>query len=116
MPTNRETVRARQSVGHIIAEVFLPLERAADQTAIAAHRCVATLLEQRIVAAFGVTAGQAAIDAIEEGRGHAYAAQASFRRAHEMFPDLMTELGITDYAPECPLSEKGEPVRLKIAS
>lgn len=116
MPANRDTVRVRQSLAQTVAAAFLPLEQVADDTAIAAHKCVATLLEQRIAAGLDVTAGEDAIAAIHDGCRHAYAAQASFRRAHRMFPDLMTELGITNYAPECPLNEAAPQIRLKIAS
>lgn len=116
MPATRHTVIARRSLAQTIADAFLPLEHVADRTAVEAHRCVATLLEQRASADLSVNAGEDAIAAIQEGCRHSYAAQASFRRAHAMFPDLMLQHGITGYAPECTLADQAPPPALKIAS
>lgn len=115
MPTNRTTVLARRSLAQTVADAFLPLEQIADQTAVVAHRCVATLLEQRAAAGLSVTAGEEAIAAIQEGCRHSYAAQASFRRAHQMFPDLMIQHGITGYAPECDLTGQASAPIIKLA-
>lgn len=102
MIAKRAIVKARSTLGQTVAGSFLPLERSADETALAALKCVATLLEQRIAAGLPVTAGHEAIDLIQQGCTQAFAAQASFRQAHAMFTVLADEFGVPFYAPECP--------------
>lgn len=113
MLNRRQIVETRQSLAQTIADTFLPLEQTADATAIAAHRCVADMLEQRIMARLGVTDGHPAISLVHEGCQHAFKAQAAFREAHALFPQMLDDLGLF-YAPECPGMERiDEPAKLR---
>lgn len=113
MHNRRQIIQARNNAAKTIADIFLPLETHADSTAIAAHRCVADMLEQRIIAHLDVTAGHPAIALVQEGCQHAFKAQDAFRQAHAMFPQMLNDLDLF-YAPECPgvaMTEPGTQLR-----
>jgi hypothetical protein len=91
---------ARRLLPNEIAEAFLPVERAADQTAIAGYAVMALALTKRDEAGLPLTVGEEALREVGEGCRHALEAQAAFRRAHALWPTIAAETKM--FVPACP--------------
>lgn len=111
--------KTRNQVAAAIADVFIPLERSADETASQAYRCVATMMEQRAVAKVAPLTGNDAIELMRQGADHAARARECFLKAHPLLAVLGEQNGVTPRAfgqtDECRLSaEANAPATLKL--
>lgn len=109
--------KTRNQVAVTIAEAFLPLERSADETASQAYRCVATMMEQRLIAKVAPLTGNEEIELIRQGADHAARARECFMMAHAKLAALGEMNGVSPRAygqtDECKLLT-GEAATLKL--
>lgn len=105
----REIALARRDAAAAVKDAFLPVERAADQAAVNAARCIATLMELRDACGLRPTDAHQALQRIHEGQRLAFEAQARFREGHELLASLADDLNVTGFVPDCPPNETKKP-------
>jgi hypothetical protein len=83
---------------------FLAAERAQDDAAIAAARCVATMLEMRRASNLPLGLGLDAIAAMARAVTLSIETRASIIRAHPMLAELPAQIGVSAYGDglDCP--------------
>lgn len=112
--------KTRNQVAATIAEAFIPLERSADETASQAYRCVATMMEQRVLAKVAPLTGNQEIELMRQGADHAARARECFMKVHAGLAVLSEQNGVAPRAfgqtDECKLlsGEEGAPATLKL--
>lgn len=111
--------KTRNQVAATIADAFLPLERSADETASQAYRCVATMMEQRVVAKVSPLTGNDAIELMRQGADHAARARECFMKVHAELAVIGEQNGVTPRAfgdsDECKLAgHASSPATLKL--
>jgi hypothetical protein len=100
--------KTRREVAQTVADTFLPLEMTVQNTAADAARCVATLIEQRMIARLPLTYGAEAIAFTSEAAQHLVLAANAFANAHSYLHALSDKIGIERaYGPESPPEETG---------
>jgi hypothetical protein len=100
--------KTRREVARTVADTFLPLEATIQSTAADAARCVATLIEQRMLARLPLTYGAEAIALTSEGAQHLVLAANAFANAHSYLHALGEKLELEEFfGPESPPNEGG---------
>jgi hypothetical protein len=103
--------KTRLAAAHVVADAFLPIEADAQALAANAHRCVATMIEQRSRARLPANAGAKALALASEGANHLVAAVNAFAYAHEDLHALGVKVGVeVTFGTESP--EEGNLVEL----
>jgi hypothetical protein len=99
--------KTRREAAKAVADAFLPLEMTVQNTAADAARCVATLIEQRMIARLPLTYGAEAIALTSEAAQHLVLAANAFANAHSHLHALGDKLGGFEemYGPESPPEE-----------
>lgn len=93
--------KTRNDVVKVVADTFLPLELAVQNTAADAARCVATLIEQRLRAKLPPTAGAEAIALTSEAAQHLVRAAAAVANAHAYLAEIGHQLDPHGYGADC---------------
>lgn len=114
-------LKQRRNAADAIRAEFLPAEKAADEAAIRAARCLATALEARASSGVPIGTGLAAINHLARSAALALEAREAMIEAHRELADLPKIVGLDEiWGPtsDCPkgdISDKPEP-RLALVS
>lgn len=94
--------KTRIEAAHAVAHVFLPAEKAAQDTATRGALCIATIIEQRAKAQLSPSIGAEALALIAAATEQAVAAANNFANAHQLLAELSDDLGLPmTFGPDC---------------
>lgn len=90
-----------------VGKAVLPIEQAAHEAAVQAHRAVAVMIEQKLVAHGAGAPANFGADAIAQasaGANHLTLAANCLAGSHQALAGLLEDLG---YGPQCPIGKIG---------